>query len=147
MEKKVNHQALWLAVGVALGVSLGTATGQIGLGIAFGAALGVVIGSVISRRTGADSHEMLIEHVRELHKPGDWQEVLQRSQDDFAIDEARIPEYVKEILSYQENSKTQLFAALECDFIPGMTQPFDHYRNDYNMDYLIGGHSFPRRCG
>ena len=81
MEKKVNHQALWLAVGVALGVSLGTATGQIGLGIAVGAALGVVIGSVISRRTGADSHEMLIEHVRELHKPGDWQEVLQRSQE------------------------------------------------------------------
>lgn len=36
MEKKVNHQALWLAVGVALGVSIGTATGQIGLGIAFG---------------------------------------------------------------------------------------------------------------
>lgn len=60
-------------------------------------------------------------------------------ENDFAIDEARIPEYVKEIHSYQENSKTQLFAALECDFIPGMTQPFDHYRNDYNMDYLIGG--------
>ncbi|WP_260989971.1 bacillithiol system redox-active protein YtxJ [Paenibacillus xylanexedens] len=81
MEKKVNHQALWLGVGVALGASFGTATGQIGLGIAFGAALGVVIGSVVSKRTGADSHEMLSEHVLELHKLEDWQEVLQRSQE------------------------------------------------------------------
>lgn len=81
MEKKVNHQALWLGVGVALGASLGTATGQIGLGVAFGAALGVVIGSVVSKRTGADSHEMLSEHVLELHKLEDWQEALQRSQE------------------------------------------------------------------
>lgn len=81
VEKKVNHQALWLAVGLAIGVSIGTATGQIGLGIAFGAALGVVIGSVVNKRTGADSHDMLSEHVLELHKTQDWEEALLRSRE------------------------------------------------------------------
>ncbi|WP_339304779.1 bacillithiol system redox-active protein YtxJ [Paenibacillus sp. FSL R5-0519] len=81
MDKKVNHQAVWLAIGVALGVSIGTATQQLGLGIAFGLALGIVMGSVVSKRAGSDQEDMLSEHVRELHKPGDWQEALQRSQD------------------------------------------------------------------
>ncbi|MGF9700587.1 bacillithiol system redox-active protein YtxJ [Paenibacillus sp. MABNR03] len=81
MEKKVNHQALWLGVGVALGVSIGTATNQIALGIAFGVALGVVIGSVVSKRTNAGMEDLLSEHVSELRKPDDWEEALQRSED------------------------------------------------------------------
>lgn len=61
------------------------------------------------------------------------------NENDFAIEENRIPEYVKEVHSFQENSNTQLFVGLECDFIPGMTQKFDHYRNEYQLDYIIGG--------
>lgn len=61
------------------------------------------------------------------------------NENDFAIEEKRIPEYVKEVKSFQKDSKTQLFVGLECDFIPGMTQPFDHYRKDYQLDYIIGG--------
>lgn len=60
-------------------------------------------------------------------------------ENDFAIDEQRIPEYVNEIESFQAESKTLLFKGLECDFIPGKTQKFDHYLNTYNFDYLIGG--------
>lgn len=64
-----------------MGVSIGTVTQQLGLGIAFGVALGIVIASVVSKRAGSDSEHMLSEHVHELHKPGDWEEAIQRSQD------------------------------------------------------------------
>lgn len=61
------------------------------------------------------------------------------NENDFAIEEQRIPEYVAEIKSFQKQSKAKLFVGLECDFIPQITQAFDHYRNDYQLDYIIGG--------
>jgi histidinol-phosphatase (PHP family) len=60
-------------------------------------------------------------------------------ENDFAIKEERIPEYTQEVHSFQEQSKTKLLVALECDFIPGMTKPFDHFRHNYKLDYIIGG--------
>ena len=58
----------------------------------------------------------------------------------FAIKENDLPAYIQEI----ERQKTlhpeiKLFAALECDFIPGVTKPFDYFRSHYQLDYLIGG--------
>ncbi|WP_440115411.1 bacillithiol system redox-active protein YtxJ [Paenibacillus sp. QZ-Y1] len=81
MDKKVNPQALWLAVGIAIGTSFGVATDQIALGVAFGVALGIVIGSVVSKRAGSGLDDMLSEHVSELHKHEEWEEILHRSED------------------------------------------------------------------
>lgn len=81
MDKKVNSQTLWLGVGIAIGTSIGVAANQVALGITFGVALGVVVGSVVSKRAGSGLDDMLSEHVKELHKQEEWEEVLVRSQD------------------------------------------------------------------
>lgn len=81
MGTKVNPQTLWLGVGIAIGTSIGVATNQIALGVAFGVALGVVVGSVVSKRAGSGLDDMLSEHVKELYKQEEWEEVLERSQD------------------------------------------------------------------
>ncbi|MEC0127189.1 bacillithiol system redox-active protein YtxJ [Paenibacillus pabuli] len=81
MDKKTNPQALWLVLGIAIGISMGVAANQLALGVAFGAALGVVVGSVVSKRAGAGLDDMLSEHVKELHKHEEWEEILERSQD------------------------------------------------------------------
>lgn len=81
MDKKANPQTLWLGVGIVIGTSIGAATNQIALGIAFGVALGVVVGSVVSKRAGSGLDDMLSEHVQELRKQEEWEEVLEQSQD------------------------------------------------------------------
>lgn len=59
---------------------------------------------------------------------------------DFGIHETQIPEYVRTIDGYQSQfPHLRLFKGLECDFVPGMTQPFAHYRDTYHLDFLIGG--------
>lgn len=81
MDKKANPQTLWLGVGIAIGTSIGVATNQVVLGVAFGVALGVVVGSVVSKRVSSGLDDMLSEHVKELYKQEEWDEVLERSQD------------------------------------------------------------------
>lgn len=58
----------------------------------------------------------------------------------FAIEESNIPQYFDEISKQQElHPEIELFTALECDFVPGMTHPFNYFADKYPFDYLIGG--------
>lgn len=58
----------------------------------------------------------------------------------FAIAEEQIPDYVKDICFWrEEQDRVQLFAGLECDFIPGESQSFSSFKNRYNLDFIIGG--------
>lgn len=60
-------------------------------------------------------------------------------ENDFGITEEKIPAYCAEIDQLQESTHIQLLKALECDFIPGMTASFEHYKSTYHLDYIIGG--------
>lgn len=61
-------------------------------------------------------------------------------ENNFGIQEEEIPTYLKEIDSFRlQFPQLQLFAGLECDFIPGMTKDFSSYREHFNLDYVIGG--------
>jgi len=60
-------------------------------------------------------------------------------ENDFAIDEAQIPNYLKNIEDLQtQYPDIELLKALECDFIPEFTQPFQYYMDHYQLDYIIG---------
>jgi histidinol-phosphatase (PHP family) len=62
------------------------------------------------------------------------------SQYDFTLTEAEIPEYLNEIEGYQKKyPQIKIFKGLECDFIPGMTKDFSYYKDQYQLDYIIGG--------
>lgn len=57
----------------------------------------------------------------------------------FAIGEEKLEEYVSTILELRKlYSSPSILLALEVDYIPGITTPFDFYRNNYPFDYLIG---------
>lgn len=59
----------------------------------------------------------------------------------FAIpDHERLAEYVAEIRKLKEEYAGQinLFLALEADYIPGVTTPFEDFNRDYGLDYIIG---------
>ena len=61
-------------------------------------------------------------------------------ENDFGIREEQIPEYTKEIDGFKAQCPSlQLFYGLECDFIPGMTKPFSYFKNQFGLDYIIGG--------
>lgn len=61
-------------------------------------------------------------------------------ENDFGIHEEEIPAYLKEVDSFRPQfPQLQLFAGLECDFIPGMTKDFTYYRDTFGLDYVIGG--------
>lgn len=81
VDKQVNHQALWLSLGIALGACIGVVTDQIALGVAFGAALGIFVGSIVSKRALADSERLLSGQIAEIYKTDDWEESLRRSED------------------------------------------------------------------
>jgi histidinol-phosphatase (PHP family) len=57
----------------------------------------------------------------------------------FAIPEAELEAYVNTIIGLRERySSPVVLLALEIDYIPGITQPADHYRRNYSFDYFIG---------
>ena len=61
-------------------------------------------------------------------------------ENNFSIKEEQIPNYIKDIEKYQlEFPNITLFKALECDFIPGHTHPFQFFNDSFHFDYLIGG--------
>ena len=61
-------------------------------------------------------------------------------ENSFAIAESDLPAYLEEIKRQQSlHPELQLFAALECDFVPDVTHPFDYFRAHHHFDYLIGG--------
>lgn len=60
-------------------------------------------------------------------------------ENNFSILEEDLPAYVNEIDELQKNTPVTLLKALECDFVPGMSKPFDTFRNEHHLDYIIGG--------
>ena len=91
-----------------------------------------------------DGKSTLEEHVREAEKCGLLQLGFSSHssvpfENNFAISEERIPEYVKEIDHLQQKTDITLLKSLECEFVPGITKDFDVWRTTYNLDYVIGG--------
>jgi len=61
-------------------------------------------------------------------------------QYDFTLTEEEIPEYLNEIEYYQARyPQLKIFKGLECDFIPNITKDFAYYKENYGLDYIIGG--------
>ena len=60
-------------------------------------------------------------------------------ENNFGIRPEAIPEYCQEIDQLQAQTPVNLLKALECDFIPGMCTPFDNFRHEHHLDYIIGG--------
>ena len=60
-------------------------------------------------------------------------------ENDFGITLDQIPAYCAEIDRLQQNTNVQLLKALECDFIPSMSTPFRQFKEQYQLDYIIGG--------
>ncbi|MCR4827180.1 MAG: histidinol-phosphatase [Bacteroidales bacterium] len=91
-----------------------------------------------------DGKSTLEEHVREAEKCGLLQLGFSSHSsvpfdNNFAISEERIPEYVSEIDQLQQKIDIKLLKSLECEFVPGITKDFDVWRTTYNLDYVIGG--------
>lgn len=58
----------------------------------------------------------------------------------FGIKTDELPNYHHEIVyQQQQHPEITLYAGMECDFIPGMTQPFAYYKNTFELDFVIGG--------
>jgi len=61
-------------------------------------------------------------------------------QYDFTLTPDEIPAYLKEIEDYQKQySQIKILKSLECDYIPGITKDFSYYKNQFHLDYIIGG--------
>ena len=59
---------------------------------------------------------------------------------DFTLTENEIPAYINEVELYQKQyPQIQIFKGIECDFIPGITKDFSYYKQNYPLDYIIGG--------
>jgi histidinol-phosphatase (PHP family) len=58
----------------------------------------------------------------------------------FALTEETMPSYCNEINRLKEKYKGQiaLFLGIEADFIPELTTPFDDFRHQFLLDYVIG---------
>ena len=91
-----------------------------------------------------DGKSTLEEHVREAEKRGLLQLGFSSHssvpfENNFAIPEDRLPEYIGEIDQLQQKTNIQLLKSLECEFVPGVSKNFDVWRTTYNLDYVIGG--------
>ena len=60
-------------------------------------------------------------------------------ENNFAISEEKLPEYVREIEDLRTKTDLQLLKSLECDFIPDMTVDFVDRQSVNGLDYVIGG--------
>ena len=58
----------------------------------------------------------------------------------FALTEATFPAYCNEIKRLKEKYKGQIdiFLGIEADFIPELSTPFDDFRTQFQLDYIIG---------
>ena len=91
-----------------------------------------------------DGKSTLEEHVREAEKCGLLQLGFSSHssvpfENNFAISEEKLPEYVNEIDQLQQKTNIKLLKSLECEFVPGVTRDFDFWRTNYHLDYVIGG--------
>ena len=91
-----------------------------------------------------DGKSTLEEHVREAEKCGLLQLGFSSHssvpfENNFAISEEKLPEYVNEIDQLQQKTGIKLLKSLECEFVPGVTKNFDVWRTTYHLDYVNGG--------
>ena len=58
----------------------------------------------------------------------------------FSLKEENIDQYIRQTEELKVNYKDKLkvYRALEMDFVPGMSEDFDYWRNRCQVDYLIG---------
>lgn len=58
----------------------------------------------------------------------------------FAIAEGQLSAYCEEILALKPafGHVLKIWLGLEIDYIPGVTRPFEHFRQRCNLDYVIG---------
>jgi histidinol-phosphatase (PHP family) len=58
----------------------------------------------------------------------------------FSLKEEDVEEFVQtiDLLKIQHSHQLKIFRALEMDYIPGISQDFDYWRNKCAVDYLIG---------
>lgn len=57
----------------------------------------------------------------------------------FAMEEAKLPDYTREIDELQRTTDVTLLKSLECDYIPEVTTDFAERQDKNGLDYLIGG--------
>ncbi|MBO4582306.1 MAG: histidinol-phosphatase [Bacteroidales bacterium] len=58
----------------------------------------------------------------------------------FAVKEEDLPQYVDEIRELERQyPQLPLSCGLECDYIPQITFAFDYFRQNYHIQYIIGG--------
>lgn len=60
-------------------------------------------------------------------------------ENNFAMEEAKLPEYVREIEDLQRTTNVTLLKSLECDYIPGISTAFAERQDKNGLDYIIGG--------
>ena len=63
----------------------------------------------------------------------------------FAMEEAKLPDYIREIDELQRTTDVTLLKSLECDYIPEVTTDFAERQDKNGLDYLIGGVHAPNR--
>lgn len=55
------------------------------------------------------------------------------------VSDEKVKEYCAEIAALRKTcTSTKIWTGLEADYVPGITKPFDHWRNNFSIDYLIG---------
>jgi histidinol-phosphatase (PHP family) len=59
-------------------------------------------------------------------------------ENNFAIREEKLAEYIATLSGIRHPASLFLLLSLEIDYIPGLTRPFGHYRENFPFDYLIG---------
>lgn len=57
----------------------------------------------------------------------------------FSIKEEDLDSYCADIEKLQGETNVCLLKGLECDFVPGMSKPFQYFKEKWNLDYIIGG--------
>jgi len=91
-----------------------------------------------------DGKSTLEEHVREAEKCGLLQLGFSSHapvpfENNFAISEEKLPEYIKEIDCLKPTTNVTLLKSLECDFVPDVTKDFMERQLTCDLDYVIGG--------
>ncbi len=91
-----------------------------------------------------DGKSTLEEHVREAEKCGLLQLGFSSHapvpfENNFAISEEKLPEYIKEIERLKPTTNVTLLKSLECDFVPDVTKDFVERQATCDLDYVIGG--------
>ncbi|HPF01098.1 MAG TPA: histidinol-phosphatase HisJ family protein [Bacteroidales bacterium] len=55
------------------------------------------------------------------------------------VSDEKVHEYCAEIDAAKNTcTSTKIWTGLEADYIPAITKPFDYWRNNFSLDYLIG---------